>query len=94
MAKYCLKKPVVVDAFQMTIANRLPNDNWPEWLKKEWDKEPGENSLWVDEDGDLRCADFFGEDEVCMDDWITMDGDGWLQVIDPEYFADKFELVQ
>jgi len=32
------KKPVVVEAFQMTKERRLSNAEWPEWLHKAWNK--------------------------------------------------------
>ncbi len=97
MTKYCLKKPVVVDAFQMTIANRLPNDNWPEWLYAIWERDPHEGSLWVEEDGSLvlKACDKTEVEYVEVDDWITMDNDdGYFQIVDPQHFVNIFELVQ
>ena len=38
------KKPVVIEAFQMTKARRLSNADWPDWLHEAWNKketEPG-----------------------------------------------------
>ena len=30
------KKPVVIEAFQMTRARRYDNSEWPEWLNRAW----------------------------------------------------------
>ena len=30
------KKPVVVEAFQMTPEHRASNYGWPEWMDKAW----------------------------------------------------------
>jgi hypothetical protein len=38
------KKPVVIEAFQMTEARRDSNVEWPQWLHEAWNKdrtEPG-----------------------------------------------------
>lgn len=32
------KKPVVVEAFQMTKARRQDNKDWPEWLNEAWNR--------------------------------------------------------
>ncbi len=39
------KKPVVVEAFQMTKKHRWDNSEWPEWLHRAWNTE-GEGSLY------------------------------------------------
>lgn len=30
------KKPVVIEAFQMTQERRMDNSEWPEWLNAAW----------------------------------------------------------
>jgi len=32
------KKPVVIEAFQMTKERRMDNKDWPEWLNQAWNK--------------------------------------------------------
>mgnify|MGYP001613386811 CR=1 FL=1 len=39
------KLPVVIEAFQMTLARRSDNSEWPNWLHEAWNREPGENAL-------------------------------------------------
>lgn len=34
------KKPVVVEAFQMTPERRVDNSEWPAWLHEAWNKDP------------------------------------------------------
>ena len=36
------KKPVEIDAFQMTRELRLSNVDWPQWLHEAWNTERGE----------------------------------------------------
>jgi hypothetical protein len=33
------KKPVVIEAFQMTEERREDNSEWPSWLNKAWNRE-------------------------------------------------------
>ncbi len=40
MAKF-RKKPVVIEAFQMTQERRVRNDDWPGWLHEAWNEERG-----------------------------------------------------
>jgi len=38
------KKPIIIEAFQMTKARRESNFDWPQWLHEAWNKdktEPG-----------------------------------------------------
>lgn len=35
MAKY-RKKPIVIEAFQLTNRTRASNENWPQWLHEAW----------------------------------------------------------
>ena len=36
------KRPVEIEAFQMTEARRRDNCNWPEWLNRAWNEKKGE----------------------------------------------------
>ncbi len=70
MAKY-RKKPVVIEAFQMTRERRADNRDWPEWLNEAWQRtwpEPGavsgRNSVpnefpWIaaQDEGSTTCTD-------------------------------------
>ena len=54
MNKY-RKKPVVIEAFQMTKERRQDNSEWPNWLNLAWQKDFHEN-------GSLSCEDFPNSD--------------------------------
>jgi len=45
------KKPVIIEAFQMTLARRWNNSEWPGWLHEAWNGDPDTpGSLWIDPD--------------------------------------------
>ena len=37
-----VKKPVIIEAFRMTLERRRDNSEWPEWLNAGWNKEKDE----------------------------------------------------
>ncbi len=37
------KKPIVIEAFQMTLKTRWDNSEWPNWLHQAWNKDPYED---------------------------------------------------
>ena len=46
------KKPVEVEAFQMTRERRIDNSEWPEWMHKAWNEErESVGSLYPTEEG-------------------------------------------
>ena len=43
------KKPVTIEAFQMTRERRFNNRDWPEWLNEAWNKAEGTTgAVWHD----------------------------------------------
>lgn len=36
------KKPIIIEAFEMTYERRQDNNEWPSWLDQAWQKEPHE----------------------------------------------------
>ncbi|SME89372.1 hypothetical protein [Desulfovibrio gilichinskyi] len=95
------KKPVVIEAFQMTKERRQDNSEWPEWLNKAWNKELGEigfvggqdfsNSDGTDElfittlKGHMRCS--FG-------DYIIKGVQGELYPCKLDIFEQTYEAVE
>ena len=72
------KKPVVIEAFQMTKERRASNADWPEWMHRAWqlDREtPG--SLYPTEegtsDGTLSIGTLEGQHLVSCGDWMPSD---------------------
>jgi hypothetical protein len=83
------KKPVVIEAFQMTKDRRADNSEWPEWLHEAWQKEPGE-------DGSLSCVD--GTDQLQIRTLEGMHLVGWgdyiIQGVEGELYSCKPRLFK
>ena len=103
MGKY-RKKPVVIEAFQITKERRWDNSEWPTWLNQAWQKGPGEGGLWIDPDEDiivsrgcaekLVCGTLEGVHRIDWDDWIIQGVKGELYPCKPDIFEMTYELVK
>ena len=92
------KKPVVIQAFQMTKERRSDNKDWPEWLNVAWNKDFSEASA-------VSCEDFPNSDGtdqlvirtlegvmyVNFDDYIIQGVKGELYACKPDIFAATYE---
>ena len=97
------KKPVVIEAFQMTEGHRWDNSKWPNWLHKAWNREPGENAVWIDPDGpvvpghhsaaELVCGTLEGVCRIERGDWIIRGIKGELYACKPDIFDATYERV-
>ena len=95
MYKY-RKKPVIIEAFQMTKERRFDNSEWPEWLHEAWNKPlPSENAVWPE---NLRKSN--GKDRLCIGTlegvYIVSWNDYIIQGIKGEIYAckpDVFEMT-
>lgn len=90
------KKPVVIEAFQMTKERRWDNRDWPEWLNEAWSKSRTEaGALFIrplDENKELLAiATMEGPLCVSWDDWIIRGIEGELYPCKPEIFAAIYE---
>lgn len=102
MAKYC-KRPVVIEAFQMTEKRRWDNSEWPAWLGKAWCTDPGEGSVWIDPDApiaeghksavELVCGTLEGVHRIDWNDWIIKGIAGELYLCKPDIFNKTYERV-
>ncbi len=95
------KKPVVIEAFQMTRERRQDNSEWPTWLNIAW------NLNWH-EKGAVSCEDFpnsKGDDRLLIntlegihvvgwDDFIIKGVQGELYPCKPQIFAETYDLVK
>jgi hypothetical protein len=95
------KKPVVIEAFQMTKERRLSNHDWPHWLHEAWNKN------WP-EAGSVSCEDYPTSDgtdrlvistlegvhTVGWDDWIIRGVQGELYPCKPDIFEVTYEKVE
>ncbi len=99
MAKY-RKKPVVIEAFQMTSEHRWNNCDWPEWLHLAWNMEPDEpGCVFIAPDGNpgldtLMIATLEGIMAVPPDNWIIQGVKGELYSCDPDIFKATYEPVE
>lgn len=94
------KKPVVIEAFQMTEDRRGDNRDWPEWLNLAWNKghdEPGAvfPRDFPDSDGtdELVIHTLEGMHLVSFNDYIIKGVNGELYPCKPDIFEKTYEKV-
>ena len=99
MAKY-RKKPVVIEAFQMTEEARQDNTNWPTWLHRAWQKDTRvEGALYPSEhpysDGTdkLKIHTLEGDLLVEWNDYIIQGVNKELYPCKPDVFEKTYEAV-
>lgn len=92
------KKPVVIEAFQMTEGRRGDNIDWPNWLNVAWNKnhdEPGAvfPKNYPDSDGtdELCIFTLEGVHLVQFGDWIIRGVKGELYPCKPDIFEATYE---
>lgn len=92
------KKPVIVQAFQMTKERRLSNSDWPNWLHDAWQKDrEEEGSLYPtskgDGEGTISIKTLEGQQLVSFGDYIIQGVDGEIYPCKPEIFEKTYEKV-
>jgi hypothetical protein len=94
------KKPVVVEAFQMTEDRRRDSSEWPEWLNAAWQKGISNNGALYPKDhpfsdgtDPLMINTLEGMHEVSWNDYIIKGVDGELYPCKPGIFKKTYELV-
>lgn len=95
------KKPVVIEAFQMTKERRQDNSEWPEWLNMAWQEDNDMvgavyPSKFHDSDGvDLLLINTLeGTHRVNWDDYIIQGVQGELYPCKPDVFEQTYEPVE
>lgn len=93
------KKPIVIEAFQMTKARRADNSEWPNWLHEAWNMEPGKGALWIDPYDPSRERLVIGTKEgdpdwITWNDWIIRGIKGELCTCKPDIFEMTYEPVE
>lgn len=90
------KKPVEVEAFQMTRERRNGTHLWPDWLYEAWrqDRE-AVGSLYPtiegDRDGTLSIGTLEGQHLVSFGDWIIQGVKGELYPCKPDIFEATYD---
>lgn len=100
MPKY-RKKPVEIEAFQMTKERRWDNSDWPAWLSEAWQKEPTEAGCLycIDDDGlvghgeRLCITTLEGTHAVTFGDYIIQGVQGELYPCKPDIFETTYEAA-
>ena len=91
------KKPVVIEAFQMTRERHLDNSDWPTWLHQAWQKPTTEaGALFCTSDRDvdpLFIQTLEGAQRVSWNDWIIQGVEGELYSRKPDIFEKTYEAV-
>ena len=95
MPKY-RKKPIVIEAFQITAETRNDNRDWPLWLVEAWRKPFSEvGAIYL-----LRFSSLFeintleGKLTVSDGDWIIQGVKGELYPCKPDIFEQTYEAVE
>ena len=93
------KKPVVIEAFQMTQERRTDNSEWPDWLHRAWNLERLTNGAVYPTvkgtgDGELSIDTPEGVLAVCWDDWIIKGVKGELYPCKPDIFEMTYERAE
>ena len=92
------KKPVVIEAFQMTEERRASNADWPNWMHQAWQlarEAPG--SLYPTKegtgDGTLSIGTLEGQHLGTWGDWIIQGVKGELYPCKPDIFEATYEAA-
>ena len=92
------KKPVIVEAFQMTVPRRWNNIDWPAWLNAAWGLPHfREGALYIDPDHEekarLVIRTLEGVQRIAWNDWIIRGIKGELYACKPDIFEATYESV-
>lgn len=93
------KKPVVIEAFQMTEARRMDNAGWPMWLHEAWNRSHDEEgalqrvNMKAAMPDALEIVTLEGKHRVSWGDWIIRGVQGELYPCKPDIFAATYEPV-
>ena len=89
------KKPVTVEAFQMTHEQMRSNVGWPKWLYEAFGLDPSKpGSFFMDMKGDLVIHTLEGTHRVSVNDWIIKGVQGELYPCKPDIFEKTYERVE
>lgn len=95
------KKPVVIEAFQMTRERRADNRDWPAWLNAAWNSDrdaPGAlrrtDRLGIFPADELEILTLEGVHRVTWGDWIIRGVQGELYPCKPDIFEATYEPAE
>ena len=90
------KKPIVIEAFQMTKDRGESNVDWPEWLHRAWNMEQGEpgaifRAMPFDGSSKFRICTLEGTHTVSWNDWIIRGVEGEIYPCKDSIFQQTYE---
>jgi hypothetical protein len=89
------KKPVIIEAFQMTAARKESNIDWPEWLHRAWNKSNNEEgALFGIATEGMHIRTLEGVHIVSDSDYIIQGVKGELYPCKPDIFEMTYEKVE
>lgn len=93
------KKPIVIEAYQMTRKRRLSIVDWPTWLIEAWNaprNAPGVvyPTIAHTGDGTVTIGTLSGEILVDFGDWIIRGVQGELYACKPDIFDATYDAVE
>jgi len=98
------KKPIVIEAFQMTLYTRWHKDDWPMWLNDAWNMEPSEGAVWVDDSkpnakgqqsaNELFCGTLEGVCSIALGDYIIRGVKGEIYPCKPDIFEATYDPIK
>lgn len=90
------RKPVVVDAFQMTERNRWNRKTWPQWLEEAWQMDHRKiGAFWsLNNAYDFFIRTLKGAERITYNDWITCGTKSELNLCKPDIFEEIYEVVE
>lgn len=88
------KKPVIIEAFQMTKERHESNVDWPEWLHRAWNFASDETgAVYVVATEGFYVATLEGAMKINVDDYIIRGIKGELYPCKPDIFRATYEPV-
>jgi hypothetical protein len=92
------KKPVVIEAFQLTKETRESNEHWPSWARIAWNKDYHEEGALYPHDtgsavGPLAIMTKEGVMRANYGDWIIQGVKGEIYPCKPDIFEATYEPV-
>lgn len=89
----------MIEAFQLTLARRHSNSEWPQWLHEAWNGPTNvEGTLQIDASDPERLRLILctreGPQTISWDDWIIQGVNGELYPCKPDIFAKTYDAVE
>lgn len=85
------KRPVTIEAFQLTYESAKDNRDWPEWLNRAWQMNTGSVGCFYTSDNLYYVNTKEGPQSVPIGNWLIRGVEGELYSCDPEIFKKTYD---